>query len=160
MPGARRAGFCPGPGAHPHGAGAGGDRPAARRRLAARASQAARWQRKPNIILIVADDLGYNDLTFAGGGSGVAGGQVPTPNIDSIGEMNVITSGYNAEHGRQSSGLVQITTKSGTNQLRGCPTASRPSIVSVGPCPASSALSPTDRQRKLSRHRRKSRAVS
>jgi hypothetical protein len=42
-----------------------------------------------------------------------------TPNIDSIGEMNVITSGYNAEHGRQSSGVVQITTKSGTNQLRG-----------------------------------------
>ena len=42
-----------------------------------------------------------------------------TPNIDSIGEVNVITSGYNAEHGRQSSGLVQITTKSGTNQLRG-----------------------------------------
>ena len=42
-----------------------------------------------------------------------------TPNIDSIGEVNVITSGYNAEHGRQSSGLVSITTKSGTNQYRG-----------------------------------------
>ncbi len=42
-----------------------------------------------------------------------------TPNIDSIGEVNVITSGYNAEHGRQSSGLVSITTKSGTNQFRG-----------------------------------------
>ena len=27
-----------------------------------------------------------------------------TPNIDSIGEVNVITSGYNAEHGRQSRG--------------------------------------------------------
>jgi hypothetical protein len=42
-----------------------------------------------------------------------------TPNIDSIGEVNVLTSGYNAEHGRQSSGIIQITTKSGTNQLRG-----------------------------------------
>ncbi len=42
-----------------------------------------------------------------------------TPNIDAIGEVNVITSGYNAEHGRQSSGLVQMTTKSGTNQFRG-----------------------------------------
>jgi hypothetical protein len=42
-----------------------------------------------------------------------------TPNIDSIGEVNVITSGYNAEHGRQSSGLISIVTKSGTNQYRG-----------------------------------------
>jgi hypothetical protein len=53
------------------------------------------------------------------GEEGGSGTTYVTPNIDSIGEMNVITSGYNAEHGRQSSGLVQITTKSGTNQLRG-----------------------------------------
>ncbi|MCP4903700.1 MAG: sulfatase, partial [bacterium] len=39
-------------------------------------------ERPPNIILILADDLGWNDLTFAGGGT--AGGSVPTPNIDSI----------------------------------------------------------------------------
>lgn len=37
---------------------------------------------QPNIILIVADDLGWNDITFYGGG--VAGGSVPTPHIDSI----------------------------------------------------------------------------
>ncbi len=30
-----------------------------------------------------------------------------TPNIDSIGEVNVITSGYTAENGRQSSGLIR-----------------------------------------------------
>jgi Carboxypeptidase regulatory-like domain len=42
-----------------------------------------------------------------------------TPNIDSIGEVNVITSGYTAENGRQSSGLIQIVTKSGTNRLKG-----------------------------------------
>ncbi len=53
------------------------------------------------------------------GEEGGSGTTYVTPNIDSIGEMNVITSGYNAEHGRQSSGLVQITTKSGTNQFRG-----------------------------------------
>ena len=38
--------------------------------------------RPPNIVLILADDLGWNDLTFAGGGA--ADGSVPTPNIDSI----------------------------------------------------------------------------
>lgn len=36
----------------------------------------------PNVILIVADDLGYNDISLNGGG--VAGGIVKTPNIDSI----------------------------------------------------------------------------
>jgi arylsulfatase A-like enzyme len=36
----------------------------------------------PNIVLIVADDLGYNDISLNGGG--VAGGIVKTPHIDSI----------------------------------------------------------------------------
>lgn len=50
-------------------------------------------KRPPNIILILADDLGYNDLTFNGGG--VAGGAVPTPNIDSIATDGVdLTNGY------------------------------------------------------------------
>ena len=37
----------------------------------------------PNVVVILADDLGWNDLTFRGGG--VAGGTVPTPRINSIG---------------------------------------------------------------------------
>ncbi len=54
-------------------------------------------RRRPNIVLIVADDLGYNDLTVNGGG--VAGGTVPTPNIDSIGREGVnFVQGY-AGHG-------------------------------------------------------------
>lgn len=49
---------------------------------AGNAAPAAAGERPPNIILIVADDLGLNDLTTNGGG--LANGTVPTPNIDRI----------------------------------------------------------------------------
>jgi arylsulfatase A-like enzyme len=53
--------------------------------------------RPPNIILIVADDLGINDITVRGVGSGVAGGLVPTPNIDAIAHQGAqFTQGYAA----------------------------------------------------------------
>jgi arylsulfatase A-like enzyme len=45
-------------------------------------------RRPPNIILIVADDLGINDLTATG--TGVAGGAVPTPNIDAIAQQGAM----------------------------------------------------------------------
>jgi uncharacterized sulfatase len=55
----------------------------------------AREERPPSIVLILADDLGWNDLTFGGGG--VAGGTVPTPHIDSIAAEGVnFTNGYAA----------------------------------------------------------------
>ena len=38
--------------------------------------------RPPNIILIVADDLGYNDISTFGGG--VADGRLQTPHIDQL----------------------------------------------------------------------------
>ena len=48
---------------------------------------------KPNVVLILADDLGWNDLTINGGG--VAGGTVPTPNIDSIAKQGMnFVNGY------------------------------------------------------------------
>lgn len=50
-------------------------------------------QRPPNIILIVADDLGYNDTTASG--EGVAQGAVQTPNIDSIAQQGInLTQAY------------------------------------------------------------------
>ena len=52
-------------------------------------------KRPPNVILIVADDLGVNDISLYGGG--VAGGAVPTPNIDSIAKQGVsFANGYAA----------------------------------------------------------------
>jgi uncharacterized sulfatase len=49
--------------------------------------------RPPNIILIVADDLGYNDISTFGGG--VAGGRVQTPHIDQLAaEGAVFTQSY------------------------------------------------------------------
>lgn len=52
-------------------------------------------ERPPNIVVILADDLGWNDLRFGGGG--VADGTVPTPHIDSIAQGGVqFTNGYSA----------------------------------------------------------------
>ena len=49
--------------------------------------------RPPNIVFILADDLGFNDITLNGGG--VAGGAVPTPNIDAIARQGVtFVNGY------------------------------------------------------------------
>ncbi len=50
-------------------------------------------ERPPNVVFILADDLGFNDITFNGGG--VANGAVPTPAIDSIGHDGVnFAAGY------------------------------------------------------------------
>ena len=45
-------------------------------------------QRPPNIVFILADDLGYNDISTFGGG--VAGGKVKTPNIDQLAAEGVV----------------------------------------------------------------------
>ncbi len=58
----------------------------------AQASEAP-GDRPPNIILIVADDLGYNDISTFGGG--VADGRVRTPHIDQLAaEGAVFTQSY------------------------------------------------------------------
>jgi hypothetical protein len=41
------------------------------------------------------------------------------PSIEAIGEMNIITNGYNAEYGRAAGGVINVNLKSGTNQLHG-----------------------------------------
>src|SRR5258707_6093850 len=44
---------------------------------------------KPNVVFILADDLGFNDLSFNGGGGGVASGAMATPRINSIAREGV-----------------------------------------------------------------------
>ena len=49
--------------------------------------------RPPNIVVILADDLGWNDVSVEGGG--IADGSVPTPHIDSLAQEGVrFTAGY------------------------------------------------------------------
>ena len=52
------------------------------RSLAESPAESPAESRPPNIILIVADDLGFNDISTFGGG--VAGGRVQTPSIDRL----------------------------------------------------------------------------
>ena len=56
-------------------------------------NQAQSKDQPPNIVLIVADDLGFNDITYYNGG--IAGGTVPTPSIDAIAAEGIhFTNGY------------------------------------------------------------------
>ena len=49
--------------------------------------------RPPNIIVILADDVGFNDISLANGGA--ADGSLATPNIDAIAANGVqFTNGY------------------------------------------------------------------
>ena len=70
-------------------------------------------ERPPNIVVILADDLGWNDLTWLGGG--VAGGTVPTPNIDSLARDGVhFANGYAANGTCAPSRAALMTGRYGT----------------------------------------------
>jgi arylsulfatase A-like enzyme len=70
-------------------------------------------KRPPNIVVIVADDLGINDLSFAGGG--VAGGAVRTPRIDSISKQGVtFENGYAGNATCTPSRAAMLTGRYGT----------------------------------------------
>jgi len=61
--------------------------------MAGPATPVDRSEGPPNIVVILADDLGMNDVSTFGGG--VAGGAVPTPNIDRLAaEGAIFTNAY------------------------------------------------------------------
>lgn len=47
------------------------------------------------------------------------GGTSVVPNLDSISEFRVLTSNFDAEYGNYNGGVVNVITKSGTNQIHG-----------------------------------------
>ena len=65
-------------------------------------------QRLPNIVLIVADDLGYNDISTFGGG--VAGGRVQTPHIDQLAEQGAVFNQSYAGNATCAPSLAMIMT--------------------------------------------------
>jgi Carboxypeptidase regulatory-like domain/TonB-dependent Receptor Plug Domain len=50
---------------------------------------------------------------------GGTGNAFVNPNIDAVGEVQVIANGYTAENGRNNGGLINMVTKSGTNSFKG-----------------------------------------
>jgi len=68
-------------------------------------------------------DSGVGQVSYyLDGGSNMTGVRNtgnPLPNPDAIREFNVQTNNYSAQYGRNSSGVVSVLTKSGTNQFHG-----------------------------------------
>jgi hypothetical protein len=68
-----------------------------------------------NIFEVDGTDVLNNGINAARG----ANTFIVNPSVDAIGEMKVLTSNYGAMYGKTASGIVQITTKSGTPNFHG-----------------------------------------
>jgi hypothetical protein len=68
-----------------------------------------------------AAQMGTVNFQLDGGNNtaGLRGTGNPAPNPEAVQEFRVLTNGYSAEYGRYSAGVVDIVTKSGTNQFHG-----------------------------------------
>src|SRR5208283_4098060 len=64
-----------------------------------------------NIFEVDGTDVLNNGINAARGSNTF----IVNPSVDAIGEMKVLTSNYGAMYGKTASGIVQITTKSGTS---------------------------------------------
>lgn len=65
--------------------------------------------------------MGSVNFQLDGGNNtaGLRGTGNPAPNPEAVQEFRVLTNGYSAEYGRYAAGVVDVVTKSGTNQFRG-----------------------------------------
>jgi hypothetical protein len=68
-----------------------------------------------NIFEVDGSDVLNNGINAARGGNTF----VVNPSVDAVAEMKVLTSNYGAMYGRTASGIVLITTKSGTSNFHG-----------------------------------------
>src|SRR5215469_3663321 len=68
-----------------------------------------------NIFEVDGTDVLNNGINAARGNNTF----VVNPSVDAIGEMKVLTSNYGAMYGKTASGIVLITTKSGTSEFHG-----------------------------------------
>lgn len=68
-----------------------------------------------NIFEVDGTDVLNNGINAARG----ANTFIVNPSVDAIGEMKVLTSNYGAMYGKTASGIVLITTKSGTSEFHG-----------------------------------------
>ena len=62
-----------------------------------------------------------NNFSVNGGDANDIFANLPTvqPSPDSVEEFRILTNGFDAEYGRNSGSVVNVVTKSGTNQLHG-----------------------------------------
>lgn len=67
-----------------------------------------------NNFLLNGVDNNVNVIDFLNQAAYVVG-----PSVEAIGEMTILTNGYNAEYGRGAGGVVNVQLKSGTNALHG-----------------------------------------
>ncbi len=67
-----------------------------------------------NNFLLNGVDNNVNVIDFLNQAAYVVG-----PSVEAIGEMAILTNGYNAEYGRGAGGVVNVSLKSGTNELHG-----------------------------------------
>ncbi len=65
--------------------------------------------------------MGSVNFQLDGGNNtaGLRGTGNPAPNPEAVQEFRVLTNGYSAEYGRYAAGVVDVVTKSGTNQYQG-----------------------------------------
>src|SRR5262249_50197536 len=64
----------------------------------------------------VIDGINVTSIDMSQAAGGALGSAL---NLDFIQEVEVITGGYNAEYGRATGGLVNVVTKSGSNEFHG-----------------------------------------